>query len=818
MLIDVDLSKVNKNALVIVSNNRQVLAFKKTWHLQKPDKQLPKIFAWQAYLRHNYQKIKTKKRLLSPSEIRLLLTQAIQKTQTKTTQALIDEVVKHYDYLGNHCVQLADIKTFKEEIFLQFSTWIEDYQQKKRHYKVVDIHDLPALFNPTEKIEIWIYGFKTLTPVQEKILQKTNYQTLTHSKTFQYSYLSYTNVQEEIRAIAHWAKNLYQKNPQQSIAIVCPQLKDLQPLLKSTFDQVFDNLLIETGKKSYNISLGLPLSRYPLIQDLLAVLSLSIQINAQSLELSTLTQVLKSVYITGYTSERCARHQLINQLLTYSSDEFSLDFISKKLNKCPIFCELLTHIKLCQSNTLEQHLIIFDNLLNSWGFASKRPLSSNEYQLFNKYLESSLVLNQLTHYYNKLSQKKALQSLNELCEKTLFQAQSAPTHIQILGTLEAEGLRFDHAWVMGMNQDFLPAPLNTPRFIPTQLSQQHHIPHSTYELVQSDMHNTLNNLKNLASTVVFSYAFEQLGQMQLASNLLDINPVLQKHKPLPTQPILCETKLDAQAPPLQNLQVNSGVDLLKSQLLCPFKGFAKRLNLHTFEPAHLGLDRREQGSLLHWALHYFYQTICSKSQLTNLNSSELSTLIEQVLIKALEKITLVEFAKLEKIRLTHLMHKVIEYDRMRHDFNIIATEKTVLVNIKGLKFKTKIDRLEQMPDGSQIIFDYKTSKQSLNQWCNTYIQEPQLPLYAISNQSQGIAFIEILPHEIRMLGLAENPAHLPKPNANKCLPWKEQQTSWQKQLEQASQDFQQGRAKILPKKGACLYCEHANLCRIDSKV
>jgi hypothetical protein len=48
--------------------------------------------------------------------------------------------------------------------------------------------------------------------------------------------------------------------------------------------------------------------------------------------------------------------------------------------------------------------------------------------------------------------------------------------------LEAEGLVFDNAWVLGMTDGFLPVALNSPRFIPSDIAQKHQIPHSSFAL------------------------------------------------------------------------------------------------------------------------------------------------------------------------------------------------------------------------------------------------------------------------------------------------------------------------------------------------
>ena len=48
----------------------------------------------------------------------------------------------------------------------------------------------------------------------------------------------------------------------------------------------------------------------------------------------------------------------------------------------------------------------------------------------------------------------------------IFQPQSGSANIHILGSLEAEGLFFDFAWVCSMTSSFLPGKIKMPLFIP----------------------------------------------------------------------------------------------------------------------------------------------------------------------------------------------------------------------------------------------------------------------------------------------------------------------------------------------------------------
>jgi ATP-dependent helicase/nuclease subunit B len=55
-------------------------------------------------------------------------------------------------------------------------------------------------------------------------------------------------------------------------------------------------------------------------------------------------------------------------------------------------------------------------------------------------------------------------------------------------------------------------------------------------------------------------------------------------------------------------------------MACAFKGFAHRLNTPSFDAPHIGMNRLEQGNIIHNILQYIYQEITSKEQLLALSA------------------------------------------------------------------------------------------------------------------------------------------------------------------------------------------------------
>ncbi|HCQ69537.1 MAG TPA: hypothetical protein DIT78_00915 [Gammaproteobacteria bacterium] len=823
MWINANLASLTAQDSVVLANNRQVLAFKKTWNLQRGTSALPQTFAWKQYLQHTWKAINpnSSKRLISAIESRTLINQSMTRLGQIVDTRLLDEVVKNMDYCHAHLInptQLLDSHHQNSELF---SAWMLDYQQTKLTLNVLDVNDLSTLIlnRDREISQPYLYGFKTLTPEQSGLFANIGHQVLSANQPNTHSSnQTFNTTSDEIFHVATWAKDLHSKHPEKHIAIVSPQLNSEHHQIKSIFDQVFDDVLVGTGQKAYNISLGLPLTDYPFIRHLLSVLQLSQQLQSNRISTETFNAVITSPYIAHAQVEQSSRALLVNQVLSWSQTHFKLNQLSPHLINTPLLDALINNISSKAVSGRQKHdqwLLSFNTYLLAWGFATDRTLSSVEYQLFNKYQQTSLGLNQLAQINDKVSASQAVVDLQTWLSQVIFQAQSAKTPIQILGSLEAEGLYFDEAWVLGMTDDFLPAALNAPRFIPNDIAAQHQIPHSNFELIAKDAKDTLNNLINLSDQVNFSYAKTHFESEQHRSPLLPFNNEIETPKQ-PHQPALLETINDTQAAPLVDKQVSGGVGILKDQMACAFKGFSHRLNIKKFDAPHLGLNRAEQGDVVHKVLESIYRQVQSSTDLIAYSEDKLNQLIDTAIQNELKRYGRSGFTQIEHDRLQQLIHKFIATEKQRDAFRVIATEQTIEANVAGLHFNTRLDRVDEMDNGDRIIFDYKTGNLPSNPWCGNPIKEPQLPIYATTNPADGIAFIKPAADKISITGLARDKDSLPKKTSGQksCTDWDQQLKLWQQQLDQTSLDYQQGDAEVLPTKGACEYCEYDSLCRV----
>jgi probable DNA repair protein len=456
-------------------------------------------------------------------------------------------------------------------------------------------------------------------------------------------------------------------------------------------------------------------------------------------------------------------------------------------------------------------------MLLIWGFTSDRTLSSSEYQIFEKYQVESLILNKMSTFYKKSSLKDVIEILTAHMNAVIFQPQSGPANIYILGSLEAEGLFFDYAWVSSMTSDFLPGKIQMPLFIPPKTSIEYCLPKTSFTLISKESEVTLDNLLNLSSSLIISYSKTSNSRDELPSPYLDFEdyPNFIGHETLPKEMELLD---DFIAPELDNFEIKRGVATLQDQISCSFKGFVSRLNIQEFNEPQIGLSRLEQGSLVHKILENFFNAIPSSSDLKKLPEDKLQEEINKHINSAIQLISQSNFKSIEKERLIKIINEYIKLEKNREYFQVIKTESESKVDVNGLQFSTRIDRMDQMKDGTNLIIDYKTGQNvNLSQLTGDPLDQAQLPIYAITNPVAGIAFATVNSKDCQFKAITKNKFDLPlSQQAIKRMPeWNEQVSEWELELNSASQKFQEGVAEVLPTTNACDYCDYDLLCRFE---
>jgi RecB family exonuclease len=437
----------------------------------------------------------------------------------------------------------------------------------------------------------------------------------------------------------------------------------------------------------------------------------------------------------------------------------------------------------------------FQRQLDNSGFPGNRTLNNEEFQLSEKLKDIFKIYSNYDLITKKLDYNQAYLELSELCNRIPFQVTASKTaHIHILSLLESKGLLFDKLWVTGMDSRHWPNKSRANPFLP--------FPHTVSEM---------RDFTKSADEIIFSYPQQNRDETLIPADILKDIPLIELNFSWP-MPVVGKsfvaqnTVQDNIAPPvdINNLK-HRGSQIFKDHIACPFRAFAKhRLNAQKEELSQLGFTALQRGNLVHQVLENFWKAVQSKQTLITYPQDKLGDLIDSVINNSLNKFaktTQEIFILAEKARLQKLMLDWIELEKSREDFVVIATEQTLETHLGKLPLKLRIDRIDKIAENKYLIIDYKTSQYDIR---GDYLDEPQLPLYAILSavSVDNIAY-----------------AYLRTGNSKlKEIAIKDMKNQWEQELLKIADDFLAGNAEVKPKYGeeTCRICDLNSLCRIKS--
>jgi hypothetical protein len=209
--------------------------------------------------------------------------------------------------------------------------------------------------------------------------------------------------------------------------------------------------------------------------------------------------------------------------------------------------------------------------------------------------------------------------------------------------------------------------------------------------------------------------------------------------------------------------------------------------------------------LLHDALAAIWGELKNSSGLAAMSESELETFVSDISQNIIAKARARNprklgqvYCDLEKHRLTRLLCEWLANERERPAFTVIAIEQENEITFANLKLILRIDRIDEFANGDRLLIDYKTGNASAKSWQNERFTEPQLPLYAVTNNSiTAISFAQINRKIQKWEGLGElHGDSVNQPGIKPSDNWRVQLREWQEQLQQLANDFIAGDARV----------------------
>jgi ATP-dependent helicase/nuclease subunit B len=680
--------------------------------------------------------------------------------------------------------------------------------------------------------EVYVAGFDEMTPQQSQFLAALGDWRAVEPSAFTPTVERWKlhDAIDEIRHAATWARRLLEANPKAQIGvIVAPDLTRS----RNTVERIFSQILDPGGgpakhDRAFHLSVGPALAEYPVVHAALLLLEFTLG----AMPLSRVGMLLRSPFLGGAEEERSSRALLDAQLRRRSIWSLSISVLRERAESCPLLQSLLQRVEnrvggLPRERAPSEWARTIPDLLAAFGWPGERSLNSVEYQTIQAWRELLNGLASLDVAASPISLAQTIDWLRETAANTRFQIEDEGAPVQVMGMLEASGLHFDHLCVLGLHDEALPSPASPNPFIPVSLQRRHNLPHSSstleLEFATKLMHRLLVSARDVVLTYPSMEGDRALSPSPLASGATWTD-ASHDHR---TDPWVARMRAGAAfehlsdeiAPEFVQGSSTGGASLFKDMAACPFRAFAKhRLGARELEDPDLGLSYGDRGTTVHKALELIWCELGSHAALMNASSEALTDLIQKGADAAVAKLGPGIGRDIEKRRLQKLLGLWLEIEKSRAEFTVLGIEADRMATVSGVQVKIRADRVDSIADGREIILDYKTGLLKSQGWDGERPDQPQLPLYCVTNERPvaGAAFAMIRTGELGFHGLCEAGAGLPKMKSYSKSPlsFRAQIEEWRRVLDRLAANFRIGHAEVDPKPDACDHCGLRALCRI----
>ena len=834
------------------------------------------ILPWSAWLKRQYERLLDHgviaQDLLNGTQERLLWEAIIRRHPSTTellqpaaaAQAARDAFALTIDWQ----LDPAQLDITGSDDTRTFLAWRETFLRRLERDGLITEAELPALVRKAigdDQIalpDILLHsGFDSLSPGQKHLLDSIENtgcdvdEFRGERRETQRVRLVASDAEEEIRLAAHWAGDRLRENPACRIGIVSPRIRQQRKDLQRIFTEVLtpNTYLGKNNALPFDISLGEPLSSYPLVADALTGLRLLLG----ALTLAEAGRLLRSPFLGGYTTEWEGRALFDAALRDDGLPQIDLQRLLRRLERfteddrrrCP---DLLTRLqalktlrnRLPSSAKPSEWAKALQPALQTLGWPGDQSLDSHEYQQHQRLQQVFSEFTQLVKVRSRLRLGEALGQLATLAGEAVFQPKSAATPIRILGGLEATGMDFDHLWLLGLDDQAWPPAARPNPLLPNKLQRELGMPHASAERELAFAGALTERLAGSAKHVIGSHAHQSGEREQRPSPLIASWPLRDPTEIIHTDDLLrtaCRhvdywEEMPTHELPPDDSDLAGGTSLLAAQASCPFSAVARfRLRARPLGEPSFAPDAALNGALIHALLQRTWQHLRNARTLARHDNDALETMIRPLAEATLADIGrrrpdlyTPRFKAIETTRLTRLLIAWLTHERERtQDFEVIALEQDQPIEIGGLRLKTRADRVDRLADGSLAVIDYKTGRSIRDDgWFDDRLSEPQLPLYSLHEPGEVAA--TLLARVRRdgpgcgFVGLSRETDFAPgvktPQERDEAIDWPTLLEHWRSSIAALADEIRAGRADPTPSSQACAYCPLGALCRVQEML
>ena len=866
---------LREGGLVVTASDRAARALAVTFHHARRAEGLaawptPKILDWKSFVRAAWLERASgrdhgndARLLLNPAQEEALWVGIVGKDKSPATllegprHRLAALAMEAHELLCSHAPRFLQTKARNswQQDAAAFSSWLAAFDETCRSGNLLSPSRLPlaliAMLKADQAVRppLLLAGFDRILPVQRDLFDAWGewHEFANGERAAEIHFHAADDLQAELAACAIWCGHQLAANPSTRLLVVTQAASARRGEIERAF-------LRHTGSTTFfEFSLGVPLGQVALARAAHFLLRwLDGALNEQELD-----WLLSTGNAAANPQESAALQSYMRALRRFSLERTQWTLAAFIGQRCA--AELLpapwveriiqaqralAEFARCPQSPLDWAELV-PRLLEELHFAGARSLTSAEFQAFHRWQLAGESCGSLGFDGRRISWKDFLSQLGRTLDETLFAPESHDAPVQIAGPAESAGLRADAVWFLGADEDAWPTGGTTHPLLPVEIQRDAGMPHATPQLDWELASSITNRLLGSACEVHFSYAKQNETTearpsrliVQIAGNAEELTPDLVAPA---GEGQLTVTFQDFSRIPFPPGNVAGGAAVLTAQSQCPFKAFATaRLAAQHWEPAEAGLTASQRGLLLHSVLHSVWagppDGIRSHAELLSLGDRKafVAGHVQRALARELRphhrELMPRRYLELEELRLTGLVVEWLNYEAARIEFQIAETEVKRTVHIEGLTLDLRLDRVDRLSGGSQLVVDYKSGNVSPSCWDLPRPDDVQLPLYAgfapdhEHERLGGLVFAKVRTGNMAFAGRLRSATATLLPglkSVNSLVKnplTDEQLLAWRDCIEQLAKDFIDGKAEVDPREypRTCERCGLQTLCRIQ---
>jgi len=666
----------------------------------------------------------------------------------------------------------------------------------------------------------------------------------------------------EADAAASWCAAQLASDAAARLLVVVPRLEEARHLWERAFFQRLNHSLIVAGherstESGFAIEGGRALTSYPLVSTALHLIALA----SGRAGFTQLSEVLRSVYLS--VVPRAARLMFDRWLRERNIASAQLALLRSVL---PLLQQAVGENAAAAAKTLldaleaagRSRLAMPSDWAQTWaallgrcGWPGALPLGSDEQQIRMRFDEllGDFAAAQLLG--GRLTPEEASSRLQAMALRVSFEPASDDVPVTLTARLEDPIVRYDGIWVAGLSSDVWPPAARPDPLLPLLLQYASAMPTATADGQSGLARQRQERWRDSTRQCVFSWSRTHDDLPHDRSPLLPLEAAgtgtglhtAQGSRAL--QDATLEAWYAAQAPVLEAWTerttpassvdgvLRGGTRLLELQSLCPFRAYAElRLQAVPLPQPAPGINPQVRGMILHQALELFWKKIVDQTTLRMRHSAggaELQDLIHGSVAHALRETLAREpgtvseqMKQREHARTVGLINEMLKWELERPPFVTSILESPRRCQFEGAAIDFRLDRIDVLEGGHELIIDYKTGKPKPFDPLAERLRQPQLPAYAVASgpMTAGVAALYLGREGVTVRGSADAPSRLNGRLAPKDgePSWHARREQWRQRLQRLVDEYLRGDASVDPLQDACKLCHLHPLCRIDPAV